>query len=180
MSNDFGITLDAAKDDLAYRVSEASDFMTSEFSGDWETAERYFAGKSDVPHDDGRSSIVKTEVRDVIRAVMPSVMRVLMQARKPVEYVPSGIKQAAFVEQQGLWVNQEFYKNDGYMQLYSAVLESLKMKSGPIKTYWEENPTPEHIKVTAITQAEVMQYMEQPDMVVTEVKPHEYQKNSPF
>jgi hypothetical protein len=180
MSNDFGITLDAAKDDLAYRVSEAADFMTSEFSGDWETAERYFAGKSDVPHDDGRSSIVKTEVRDVIRAVMPSVMRVLMQARKPVEYVPSGIKQAAFVEQQGLWVNQEFYKNDGYMQLYSAVLESLKMKSGPIKTYWEENPTPEHIKVTAITQAEVMQYMEQPDMVVTEVKPHEYQKNSPF
>lgn len=180
MSNDFGITLDEAVDDLAYRVSEAANFMTSEFSQNWETAERYFAGGSDLSHDEGRSSIIKTEVRDVIRAVMPSVMRVLLQARKPVEYIPNGIKQAAFVEQQGLWVNQEFYKNNGYLQLYSAVLESLKMNAGPIKTYWEENPAPEHIKVTGISQAEVLQYMEQPDVVVLEVEEHKYQKNSPF
>jgi len=178
--NDFGISLDEAIDDLAYKVSEADQFMTGEFSQDWETAERYFAGGGDVPNDPGRSSIVKTEVRDVIRAAMPSVMRTLLHARKPVEYIPTSIKQAAFVEQQSLWVTQEFYRNDGYMQLYAAVLETFRMGGGPVKTYWEENPAPEHVKVTGITEAEVLQYSEMPDFVITEVKDSEVDPKSPF
>jgi hypothetical protein len=178
--NDFGISVEEATDDLAEKVQNAWQFMTGEFSQDWETGERYYAGQSDVLHDAGRSSIVKTEVRDVIRALMPSVMRVLLHSRKPVEYIPNSIQHAAYVEQQALWVTQEFYRNGGYMQLYSAVLESFRMKAGPIKTYWEENPLPEHFKVTKITQAEVMLYSEQPDVVVTEVKEAEYGPNSPF
>jgi hypothetical protein len=180
MSKDFGIKLNDAVDDLAAKVSDAQQFMTGEFSSDWEIAERYFNGESDVQYDEGRSSIVKTEVRDVIRALMPSIMRTLLHARKPVEYIPTGIKQAAFVEQQALWVTQEFYKNDGYMQLYAAVLESLRMKAGPIKTYWEEDPLPEHIKVTGISRAEAMLYMEQEDIVVDAVKEIEFDEKSPF
>ena len=180
MEPKFGVTREEAVDDLAQRVESAASFMTSEYSDVWEEAERYYAGGCDVPYDEGRSSIIKTVVRDTIRAMMPSIMRTLMHSRKPVEYVPSSIKQAAFVEQQGLWVVQEFFKNDGYMQLYSMILESLKMGGGPVKVVWEDNPVPEHIHVTAITAAEAMQYMEQPDLVVTEVTPHEYQEDSPF
>lgn len=180
MANDFGISLEDASADLAHRVSEAANFMTSEFTTAWETAERYYAGESDVPHEQGRSSIVKTEVRDAIRAVLPSIMRTLMHSRKPVSYIPYSVRQAEFVEQQALWVTQEFYKNGGYMQLYSAILESLRMKAGPIKVWWEENPVPETFKVTGITDVEVMQYLELPDVVVTKVEKHKAQKNSPF
>ena len=176
----FGVSLEEATDDIAHRVSEASNFMTSEFSQDWETAERYYNGQSDVPHDEGRSSIVKTEVRDAIRALMPSIMRVLMHARKPVDYLPSNIRQAAFVEQQALWVSQEFFKNGGYMQLYSAILETFTKKAGPIKVYWEEDPVPESFTVTGITKAEVMQYMEQPDVVVHNYELQKFQENSPL
>jgi hypothetical protein len=178
--NEFGITVEEAVDDLAEKVSNSSQFMSGEFSADWETAEVYFAGGSDIPHEVGRSSIVKTEVRDVIRALMPSVMRTLMHSRKPVEYLPTTIRQAAFVEQQALWVTQEFYKNDGYMQLYSAILESFRMKAGPMKVYWEENPLPQHVKVTGITMAEVLQYSEQEDFVVTDVTKTEFAEKSPF
>jgi len=54
------------------------------------------------------------------------------------------------------------------------------MKAGPIKVWWEEKPQPEHIKVTAISNAEVLQYMEQEDLVVTKVEPHVYAANSPM
>lgn len=180
MANDFGVTLEEAVDDLAERVSSAADFMVSEFSQSWETAERYYAGECDLTIEEGRSSLVKTEVRDVIRALLPSVMRVLMHSRTPVAYVPYSIRQAAFVEQQALWVTQEFYKNNGYMQLYSAVLESLRHKAGPVKVYWEENPHPEAFTVTGITQVQALQYNEHPHIVVTEIKEHVPQKDSPI
>lgn len=180
MANEFGISLQEATDDLAYRVSEANNFMTSEFQHDWEVGERYYAGQSDVKFDEGRSSIVKTVVRDLIRAVLPSIMRTFMHSRKPVSYMPATVRQAAFVEQQALWITQEFYKNNGYLQLYSAVLESLKNKSGPVKVYWEENPVPESFTVTAITREEVSQYLEADDVVVKKVSPAKMQPQSPF
>jgi hypothetical protein len=84
MANDFGVTVEEATDNLAHKVSEASSFMQSEFTEVWATAERYYIGECDVPYEEGRSSMVKTEVRDTIRALMPSIMRVLLHARKPV------------------------------------------------------------------------------------------------
>ena len=174
------LTVEMVSDELATLVEDANQFMVGEFSEDWETAERYFKGRCDLLIVEGRSSMVKTTARDVIRAVMPSVMRVLLQARKPVEYWPNNIRQAAFVDQQSMWINQTFYRNGGYMQLYSAILEGLKMKAGPVKCYWEENATPEYIKITGIPASEVMQYLEQPDLVVDEVVDHTFQENSPF
>ncbi len=174
------LVLDDVITDLGFRVEQAWQFMVSEFSQDWETAELYFSGRSDMPTTPGRSSMVKTEVRDTIRAIMPNVMRILLHARKPVIYLPSNIKQAAFVDQQSMWITQEFYKNGGYMQLYSAILESLKMKSGPLKCWWQENPKPEYIAVTGIPMSDVMEYQQQPDVVVSKITPHEWADDSPF
>jgi hypothetical protein len=167
--NDFGIELDDAVSELAYVVEQASNFIFSEYTQEWETAERYFDGETDLPAEANRSSIVKTETRDAIRSIMPNLMRVLLHARKPVEYLPSSIMTADFAEQQSHFAMQTFLANDGYMQLYSAVMQSLKLKAGPIKVYWLENPEPDHIFVTNITAEEVLQYQEQPDIVVEEV-----------
>jgi len=171
MANDFGLTVDEAVSELAYTVEQAQNFITAEYMDQWEAAEAYFAGKTDIVAERGRSSIVKTETRDAIRSLMPSLMRVLLHSRKPVEYTPTSIHTAAFSEQQAVWAMQTFLANDGYMQLYSAIQTSLKLKAGPIKTYWIEDPEPEHIKVTKITAAEVMQYQEQPDLEVEQVEP---------
>ena len=174
------LDLDDVVADLGYRVEQAYQFMVSEFSQDWETAELYFAGLTDLQDTAGRSTMVKTEVRDTIRAIMPNVMRILLHARKPVVYLPSNIKQAAFVDQQSMWITQEFYKNGGYMQLYSGVLESLKMKSGPLKCWWQERPKPEYINVTGIPMSDVMQYQAQPDIVVSKITEHVWANGSPF
>jgi hypothetical protein len=169
------VTLEDVKRELAHKVEEARNFMTSEFSEEWEEAERYFAGECDLEISEGRSTIVKTVTRDVVRAIMPSVMRVLLQTAKPVEYWPNNIQNAAYVDQQGLWVNQCFLRNDGYMQLYSAIMEGFKLKGGPIKAYWEDSPAPTYFTVTGIAGSAVMEYMELPDCDVEDVR----EKDSP-
>lgn len=172
MANDFGITLDDAISELQYHVEEAINFMWSEFENDWALAERYYAGGCDLPTDEGRSDAVKTEVRDVIRGIMPNLMRVLYQARKPVEYIPTHIQHAAFIDQQALFAEQRFKACGGYKILYNAVLQALKLKIGPIKVWYETDPAPKYMEMTALTQQEVDELKELPDFEVKEVEDH--------
>jgi len=173
MANEYGIDEEQVVEELGERVRAAQNFMVAEFSQDWETGEAYFNGKCDLPSEEGRSQVVKTEVRDAIRAIMPNVMRILLQSRKPVEYIPSSVMSAAFAEQQSLWINHAFLSQDGYSHIYNAALESLKLKAGPIKVLWEENPHPEHIYATGISQEQVFLYEDDPDIVVDSVEENE-------
>lgn len=170
MANEFGITLDDAVAELQHEVKRAIDFMWSEFEADWDKAERYYAGECDLPTDEGRSDAVKTEVRDVIRALTPNIMRILYQAKKPVEYIPTHISHAALIAQQALYVEQLFKASGGYSILHNSVQQAAKLKIGPIKTWFEEEPTPEFIKYTGLTAQEVEELKGLPDFEVTEIE----------
>jgi hypothetical protein len=170
MANEFGITLDDAVKELQTEVEEAINFIWSEFEDDWATAERYYAGACDLPTEDGRSNAVKTEVRDIIRSATPNIMRTLYQARKPVEYLPSDVRHAAFIEQQALFVNQRFSASGGYKVLQNCVQQALKLKIGPVKTWWEEDPMPEFFKATGLTGQEVEAAKASPDLEILEVE----------
>lgn len=164
------LALEDVSAELAATVEDAANFMTGEFSAMWETSELYFAGGSDLPSEQNRSSVVKTDVMDTIRSLMPSIMRVIMQSKSPVEYIPSSMYNAAYTEQQGMWVMQLFRQNDGYRQLYNAVMESLRFGGGPIKVYWEENAKPEFFKITGVPMSEVLSYIDEDDVKVTEIE----------
>ena len=58
-------------------IAQAVDFVESEITQDRIKAQRYFDGQVDIGSEEGRSSVVATKVRDTIRAVKPSLMRVL-------------------------------------------------------------------------------------------------------
>jgi len=170
------IKLATVKLELAYSVEEATQFMWAEFEGDWETAERYYAGGTDLPSVEGRSNAVKTETRDLIRSIVPSIMRVLYQSRKPVEFQPGSIASAAFVEQQSVFINQLFKRYGGYSVLSDAVLHSLVCKAGPVKVFWEENPRPEPYTATGLTIYEVDDLKMSDDIEVLEVTKRPYPK----
>jgi hypothetical protein len=153
--NEFGITVDEAVSELSLIVEESVNFLFSEFGSDWEKAERYFAGGCDIELVEGRSQVVKTEVRDSIRAAKPSIMRTLLQSRKIVEYIPNQLWGAGLAEQQSEYVTQQFWKNGGYKMILSCVDESMKKKIGPVKTFWEENPHPEYNHGTGMSAEEI-------------------------
>jgi hypothetical protein len=136
-------------------VDEAVDFI-GEFAEDFEKADKYYNGLVDLEAEENRSKVVATQVRDSIRNMRPSIMRTLCSNRhKIVNYTPTNIQVAKVVGQQTAYVHQLFWENNGYITLFNAVDESLRHKFGPVKTYWEEFPTPKFQKFTMLTREEV-------------------------
>ena len=71
-------------------IASAVDFVESEISQDRIKAQRYYDGEVDIGFEDGRSKVVATKVRDTVRAVKPSLMRVFLSTSKPVGICTKG------------------------------------------------------------------------------------------
>ena len=80
-------------------ISNAVDFVETEITRKRVKLQRYYDGEVDIGHEEGRSKVVSTKVRDTIRAVKPSLMRIFLSSTKPVEFVPHGPEDVASAEQ---------------------------------------------------------------------------------
>ncbi len=114
-------------------IGQAVDFVESEITQDRIKAQRYFDGEVDIGYEDGRSSVVATKVRDTVRAVKPSLMRVFMSTARPVEYIPKGPEDVAFAEQATDYMHYVFNQNDGFRVLNDAFHDALINKPGIVK-----------------------------------------------
>lgn len=135
-------------------IAQAVDFVESEITHERIKAQRYFDGEVDIGYEDGRSSVVATKVRDVVRAVKPSLMRVFMSTARPVEFIPKGPEDVAFAEQASDYMHYVFQKNNGFRVLSDAFHDALIKKQGVVKTYWETKYNSETFTITGLTQEE--------------------------
>ena len=135
-------------------IAQAVDFVESEITHDRIKAQRYFDGEVDIGYEDGRSGVVATKVRDTIRAVKPSLMRVFMSTARPVEYVPKGPEDVAFAEQATDFMHYVFNQNDGFRVLNDAFHDALVKKQGVVKVYWETKYRTETYTYTDLSQEE--------------------------
>jgi hypothetical protein len=124
-------------------ISDAVDFIEGEISDDRIKAQRYYDGEVDIGHEDGRSKVVATKVRDTIRAVKPSLMRIFLSTAKPVEYTPKGPEDVAAAEQATSFMHHEFTRLNGYRVLNDAFHDALVKKQGITKAYWLMTPEAE-------------------------------------
>jgi hypothetical protein len=124
-------------------IGDAVDFVESEISDDRIKAQRYYDGQVDIGHEDGRSKVVATKVRDTVRAVKPSLMRIFLSTAKPVEYTPKGPEDVASAEQATSFIHHEFNRLNGYGALNDAFHDALVKKQGIIKAYWMTYPSAE-------------------------------------
>ena len=135
-------------------IAQAVDFVESEITHDRIKAQRYFDGEVDIGYEDGRSSVVATKVRDTVRAVKPSLMRVFMSTARPVEYIPKGPEDVAFAEQATDYMHYVFNQNDGFRVLNDAFHDALIKKQGIVKVYWETTYRTETYSYTDLSQEE--------------------------
>ncbi len=124
-------------------IGDAVDFVEGEISDDRIKAQRYYDGQVDIGHEDGRSKVVATKVRDTVRAVKPSLMRIFLSTAKPVEYTPKGPEDVASAEQATSFIHHEFNRLNGYGVLNDAFHDALVKKQGIIKAYWMTYPSAE-------------------------------------
>ena len=149
-------------------ISEAVDFVESEISQDRIKAQRYYDGEVDIGHEDGRSKVVATKVRDTIRSIKPSLMRIFMSSARPVEFIPKGPEDVALAEQATSYVQHEFTRLDGYSVLNDAFQDAMVKKQGIVKAYWQDYPVAEIYTYTDLSDDEYTFLLDADDVEVLE------------
>ena len=149
-------------------MQNAVDFVESEISDTRLKAQRYYDGEVDIGYEDGRSKVVKTSVRDVVRSVKPSIMRVFMSTTKAVEFVPHGPEDVAMAEQATDFINHEFNRLNGYRVLSDAIHDALVKKQGIIKAYHKEYPTAKIYTLSDLSEDELSLLTSDSDVEVLE------------
>lgn len=124
-------------------ITDAVAFVESEIAPSRLKAQKYYDGEVSIGHEEGRSKVVSTKVRDKVRAAKPSIMRVFLSTSRPVEFRPNGQDDVALAEQQTDAIHHEFIRLNGYRVLNDAFHDALLKKQGIAKAYWVEEPCAE-------------------------------------
>ena len=124
---------------LKAAIDDAADFIDSYIAPEREEATKFYRGDPFGNEEEGRSQIVMSEVRDVVQAMMPSLMRVFMSTQNAVEYCPRRADTVGQAEQATDYINYIFYvENDGAMVLHDVLKDALVRKTGIAKWFVEE------------------------------------------
>lgn len=137
-------------------VNDAVDFVESEIAEDRIKAQRYFDGEVDIGEEEGRSAVVSTKIRDTIRAIKPSLLRVFLSTDRPVEFVPRGPEDVQVAEVATQYVNYLFNENGGYRILNDCFHDALLKKTGVAKVYWDTYMESETFDYSDLNEQEYM------------------------
>ena len=135
-------------------VQDAVDFIESEIADDRIKAQRYFDGEVDIGEEDGRSKVVATKVRDTIRSIKPSLLRVFLSTDRAVEYIPSNQDDVAVAQQATQYMHWAFNELNGYNLLNDAFHDAMVKKAGVLKVYWDKYTEAETYSFTNLTDEE--------------------------
>jgi hypothetical protein len=165
-----GPDLEALAAELKRDIDLAVEFLDEAFSADREKAERYYNGECDVPVDGNRSAYVATKLRDTVRGVRPSLLRLFLGSVSPVEYRPSGKVSAALARQQTTYIEQQFEIAGGYMALRDAFDMSMLHKVGPVRFDWKTYITEDYRTYTNLNAEQFQSLQATPNIRIVSVE----------
>ena len=149
-------------------IEEAVDYVEGNIAPDRTRAMRYYEGKCDVGHEPGRSKIVSTKIRDTIRQIKPSLMRVFLQAENPVEFIGVNPVQAQMAENASEYCKVVFNKQGGYQLLQDVFHDSLLCKNGVAKVFFDPQESQEIIEYADLNEQEMAMIASNPDFEILE------------
>lgn len=149
-------------------VQDAVDFIESEIADDRIKAQRYFDGEVDIGEEDGRSKVVATKVRDTIRSIKPSLLRVFLSTDRAVEYIPSNQDDVTVAQQATQYMHWAFNELNGYNLLNDAFHDAMVKKAGVLKVYWDKYTEAETYSFTNLTDEEFSAIVNEDDVDVIE------------
>ena len=164
---------------VSAEIDDAISYIDSDVSPVRAMATRYYRGDLFGNEVEGNSQAVSTVVRDVVNAMLPSIMRTMFSSEKLVEFMPRGPEDVPVAEQITDYVNYVIQQdNDGFMVLYSTFKDSLIRKCGIVKTWWDERTSVRVERYSGLDEQTLQMLQSEPDAVVTVVEQYE-DPNSP-
>jgi hypothetical protein len=149
-------------------VEDAIDFIESDVSEGRIKAQRYFDGETDIGYENGRSKVVATKVRDIVRSIKPSLMRIFLSSSKFVEFIPRGAEDVQFADQATTYIHWKFNEVGGYRILSDAFHDALIKKMGIVKAYYEEKTSTKIYTYSGLNDLQFQALIADPDVEVLE------------
>ncbi|MHC4503552.1 MAG: portal protein [Planctomycetota bacterium] len=150
-------------------LEDATNFAKEQLDEDRSRATDYYMGRPFGNEEDGRSKIVVPEVRNVVQAMLPSLMRVFMGPEQVNEYKPRSAEDVPMAKQATDYVNYVFMDdNPGFSILHSAFKDALVRRLGIVKWWWEEESIEYAVTLTGLSE-EQLQLLDADSAVELEV-----------
>lgn len=161
-------------------ISDAIDYIDGFIAPSRALATQYYRGDPMGNEEEGRSQIVMTEVRDVIQAMIPSLLRIFTASEQPVEFEPRTERTVEMAEQATDYVNLVFMDdNPGFQILHWAFKDALKSKIGVIKWRWSEDKEITEAEYEGIDAAQISILQQDPTIEILEMEPVDADENMP-
>lgn len=139
--SDGPMDVDEVRTKIGAILQDCITYVDSELSPARAKATDYYNGEPFGNEEEGRSQVVITEVRDVVRGVVPSLLRVVFGPEQVVEFVPKRADAAEGAAQATDYIQHCFVEeNQGFLKTHSVLKDGLVRKLGVYKWYWEDTP----------------------------------------
>jgi hypothetical protein len=150
-------------------VEEAIHWREEHLDPALEKATKYYKSEPFGDEQEGRSKVVTSEVRDVVQAIMPSLMRVFFGSERVVEFKPRHPEDVPVAEQQTEYINYIIQEdNPGFLTFYGAFKDALVRKMGIVKYWWEDDTEVEGSEHTGLP-IEAVEFLEMEDGTEVEI-----------
>ena len=154
---------------ISREITESLNHFDTEYTQDRIDALDYYLGRPFGNEVEGRSSVISTEVADVVEQIMPSMMRIFTGTDKVVRFAPRTEGDVEKSEQATDYVNFVLQNdNDYYRVLYNFIKDSLLFKIGVVKVCWEEADEVKQEMYEGLEESELALLLANPDVEVVE------------
>ena len=150
-------------------LDAAIGYSDSELSADRIEATEFYLGKQFNTVPDGKSSIVATEVADVVEHLMSSLLEVFMRSGEIFRFLPRHPDDASKAEAATVLVNSIFAsQNNGYLILSDLIKDALLYKTGVARAFFDTDITYAVETYEGLTELDVAALADDPDVEVLE------------
>jgi hypothetical protein len=103
---------------------------------------------------------VSKDLAEAVDWALPSIMRVFTQSGSIAEFDPIGPEDEQLAQQESDYTNQVIMRdNDGFMVLHDAIKDTLLLKNGYAKHFWEETEKVEEVPYSGLTLDQIAQML---------------------
>jgi len=150
-------------------IERASSFIDDEVGPGRAESLRYYRGEPLGNEEDGRSQVVWRVVRDAVRQILPSLVRVFFGSEKAVEYAPVGPEDVQAAEQATDYANYVVLQDNPGVKVFLDVFnDSLYQKVGIVKLWRDHSVEVTYHDFTDLDDAGVGLVLQEPGTELVE------------
>lgn len=133
-----GMDVDALLAAIRSEETHALGRYTGTLSKERATLMDYYLGKPFGNEEDGRSSVVSTDVADTIESILPSLLKMFLGGDEIGEFNPVGPEDEEAATQETEYTNWVItQQNNSFITFYSWFKDALLQKNGYVKYWWD-------------------------------------------